>query len=67
MELATKMQEVLNDYYYDNCDDESKLKRVKATAAAFLSGAIDGAVIVYPWMLISLFAAGRKIRKLEKQ
>ena len=66
MELATKMQEVLNDYYYDNCDDESKLKRVKATAA-FLSGAIDGAVIVYPWMLISLFAAGRKIRKLEKQ
>mgnify|MGYP006886103836 CR=1 FL=1 len=67
MDLATKMQEVLNDCYYDNCDDESRPKRVKATTAAFLSGAIDGAVIVYPLMLISFFAAGRKIKKLEKQ
>lgn len=60
MDLATKMQEVLNDCYYDNCDDESRLKRVKATAAAFLSGAIDGAVIVYPLMLISLFCSRKK-------
>lgn len=67
MDLATMMQEALTDYYYDNCDDESRLKRVKATSAAFLSGAIDGAVIVYPLMLISLFAAVRKIKKLEKQ
>lgn len=35
MDLATMMQEALTDYYYDNCDDESRLKRVKATSAAF--------------------------------
>lgn len=44
-----------------------KLDRVKARAAAMCSGAIDGAVIIYPFMLVSLYVARAKIKKLEER
>lgn len=67
MEFASKWQETLHDIWDENWDSDKKLDRVKARAAAMCSGAIDGAVIIYPFMLVSLYVARAKIKKLEER
>jgi hypothetical protein len=63
MNLATKMQDKLNEVYWENFDSDSKLKKAKANLAAFTCGAIDGAVIMYPFVLAALCYANWKTRK----
>lgn len=67
MNFASEWQEKLHDIWDENWDSDKKLDRVKARAAAMCSGAIDGAVIMYPIMLVSLFVASAKIKKLEER
>lgn len=66
MNLATNLQEKLDEVYWDNCNKDSKLKKCKANGAALLCGAIDGAVLIYPFMFAALIVANKKIRDLSK-
>ncbi len=52
MNLATKMQKKLDEVYYDNYYQNSRIGKVKAILAALGSGAIDGAIIAYPIIMI---------------
>lgn len=64
--MATKLQKKCDEVYWDNILEDSKLKKCKAYGAAFLGGAIDGAVIAYPMLLIGCIAAGKQLKKLSK-
>lgn len=66
MMLATLLQEKCEEVYYENITEDSIWKKCTAILAAMISGAIDGAVIVYPFMLISLMIAKHKLAKLIK-
>lgn len=66
MNMAKHLQEKLDEVYDDNIFEDSKLKKCKACGAAFLSGAIDGAVIAYPFMLAGLIVANKKLKELSK-
>lgn len=65
MEMAKHLQEALNEVYWDNIFEDSKVKKAKAIGAAFLSGAIDGAVIAYIPLVIGSFLAANEIKKLK--
>ena len=65
MNFASKWQEKLEDVWYENWYSDRKRDKAKAIAAAMCSGIIDGAVIIYPVMLVGLLAANGKIKKLE--
>lgn len=67
MNMATKLQKKCDEVWDENYYEDSKLKKAKAIGAAMLSGAIDGAVIVYPIMLVGLIAANRELKKLRNQ
>lgn len=67
MKMATKLQKKCDEVWDENYYEDSKLKKAKAIGAAMLSGAIDGAVIVYPIMLVGLIAANRELKKLRNQ
>lgn len=60
MRLATKIQDKLDDIYYDNVFKDSKISKAKALGSALLSGAIDGAIIAFPILMIGCIA---KIKK----
>lgn len=66
MSMAKHLQEKLDEVYWDNYG-EGKLGTAKAVGAAFLSGAIDGAVIVYPFLLISCVMATKELKKLKSE
>lgn len=66
MMLATLLQEKCEEVYDSNIAENSIWKKRKALLAAVLSGAIDGAVIAYPFMLISLMIANYKLETLRK-
>ena len=55
MMLASLLQEKCKEVYDSNIAENSIWKKRKALLATFLSGAIDGAVIAYLPMLISLW------------
>lgn len=63
MGLATELQEKLMETFDDNINSERKVDRFKAILAAFISGAIDGAVVMYPFMCTALFAVAFCNRK----
>ena len=57
MNMASKIQKKCDEVWDENYFEDSKLKKLKATGAAILSGFIDGAVIAYPIMVgINLYA-----------
>ena len=57
MNYASKIQKKCDEIWDENYFEDSKLKRLKATGAAILSGFVDGAVIAYPFMLgINLYS-----------
>ena len=66
MMLATLLQEKCEEVYYENITEDSIKKKCTAILAAIISGVIDGAVIVCPFMLISLMIASHKLEKLRK-
>ena len=66
MDLAKQMQEKLYEVYVDNYDSDSKLKKLKAVLAAMAGGAIDGAVIAYPVMLVALMLTTKKLKNSKK-
>ena len=66
MMLATLLQEKCEEVYYENITEDSIGKKCIANLAAMISGAIDGAVIAYPFMLISLIIASHQLAKLRK-
>ena len=61
MKLATWIQDKLDDIYYDNMSDDSKISKVKCVGSAILSGAIDGAIIAFP-ILITGCIINKKIK-----
>ena len=67
MNLATKMQEKLEDIWNENWVSDRKRDKVKAVTAALCSGAIDGFVLMGPIMLAGLFAKNHKIAKLQNK
>ena len=67
MNLATKMQEKLEDIWNENWVSDRKRDKVKAVTAALCSGAIDGFVLMGPIMLAGLFAKNHKIEKLQNK
>ena len=66
MMLATLLQAKCYEVYYENITEDSIWKKCIANLAAIISGGIDGAVIIYPYMLISLMIASHKLVKLRK-
>lgn len=66
MMLATLLQAKCEEVYYENITKDSIIKKCTAILAATISGGIDRAVIVYPFMLISLMIASHKLAKLRK-
>ena len=66
MMLATLLQQKCEEVYWENITEDSIWKKCTAILAAMFSGGIDGAVIVYPFMLISLMIANHKLAKLIK-
>ena len=66
MKLATLLQEKCEEVYWENITKDSIRKKCTAILAVMISGGIDGAVIVYPYMLISLMIATHKLVKLRK-
>ena len=52
MKLATKIQNKLDNIYYNNVFKDSKISKAKAIGSALLSGAIDGAIIAFPILII---------------
>lgn len=66
MMLATLLQAKCEEVYYENITEDSIWKKCIAKLAAMISGAIDGAVIVYPFVLISVIIANHKLAKLRK-
>lgn len=69
MELATMIQTKCSEIYDENYG-EGKLRTLKAIGAAMLSGAVDGAVIAYPFVLGSLmivvhYVSSKNIEKEE--
>lgn len=67
MNFASKWQEKLEDVWDENWDSDRKRDKAKAIAAAMCSGFIDGAVFIYPVMLVILYVARAKIKKLEER
>ena len=51
MNMASKIQNKCDEIWDENFYEDSKLKKLKAAGATILSGAIDGAVIAYPFMV----------------
>ena len=51
MNMASKIQNKCDEIWGENWYKDSKLKKLKAVGATILSGAIDGAVTVYPIMI----------------
>lgn len=66
MMLATLLQAKCEEVYYENITEDSIWKKCIANLAAIISGGIDGAVIVYPFMFISLMIVNHKLEKLRK-
>ena len=66
MMLATLLQAKCEEVYYENITEDSIWKKYTAILAAMFSGGIDGAVIMYPFMLISLTIASHQLAKLRK-
>lgn len=66
MKLASLLQEKCEEVYYSNIAENSIWKKCKALLAAFLSGVIDGAVIMYLPMQISLWLISYKASKQQK-
>lgn len=67
MELATMIQTKCREIYDENYG-EGKLRTLKAIGAAMLSGAVDAAVIVYPYVLGSLILVTKVMTKnIEKE
>lgn len=66
MMLASLLQEKCEEVYDSNIAEDSIWKKCKASLAAFLSGAIDGAVIAYLPMLISLWLISYDTTKQQK-
>lgn len=66
MMLATLLQAKCVEVYYENITEDSIWKKCTAILAAMFSGGIDGTVIAYPIMLISLTIAGHKLAELRK-
>lgn len=53
-----KMDEVVSN-------PEEKHANLKAFVLGAIEGTIDGAVIAYPFLIVSLFVAGSQIKKLK--
>lgn len=66
MRYATELQDWCDDIWAENWYSTSKLNKCKAYSAAMLSGAIDGAVIMYPIVLTALILRNKQIKKLLK-
>lgn len=54
-----KMDEVVSN-------PEEKHANLKAFGLGAIEGAIDGAVIMYPLLVVGLFASGNKLSKLKE-
>lgn len=65
MGITRYLQDYLEEVYDDNILEDSKAKKAKAIGAAFLSGAIDGAVFVYPFLMVSCVMATKELKKLK--
>lgn len=66
MMLATLLQEKCEEVYWENITKDSIRKKCTAILAVMISGAIDGAVIAYPFMLISSMIDSHQLAKLRK-
>lgn len=66
MMLATKLQNKLMEIYDEKIFEDSKFSKVQAVSAAFASGVIDGAVIMYPYLLICMMLIAHEAKKLNK-
>lgn len=68
MGLATMIQEKCKEIYDENYGT-GKLGTLKAIGAGILGGAVDGAVIAYPFMLGSLVLVNKVMTKknIEKK
>lgn len=62
---ATAIQEWCLDIWRENWNSTSKLNTCKAFGAAMLSGAIDGAVFMYPIVLTALIMSNKQNKKLK--
>lgn len=51
---------------FDEIDENTKHPYLKAFGLGAIEGAIDGAVIAYPFLVVSAFIVGHKLKKLEK-
>lgn len=65
MELATGLQKICKEVYYENIGNDSMLDKAKAVGAAMLSGAIDGACIVYIPLVVSNLVLRRQLKKTK--
>lgn len=65
MMLATLLQAKCEEVYYENITEDSIWKKCTAILAAMFSGGMDAAVILYPFVHISLEIANRKLAKLK--
>lgn len=64
--MARYLQEKLEEIWNENITKDSKVSKLKAVSAASASGAIDGAVLMYPYLLICCCIAQHNLRKLNK-
>ena len=60
MKLATKIQDKLDDIYYDNVFKDSKISKAKALGSALLSGVIDGTIIAFPILMVGCMIKFKK-------
>lgn len=59
MELATMIQEKCKEIFDENYGT-GKIGTIKAIGASILSGAVDGAVIAYPIVLVTKVMTKKK-------
>lgn len=60
MRLATKIQDKLDDIYYDNMLEDGIISKAKCIGSAILSGVIDGTIIAFPILMIGCIAKFKK-------
>ena len=66
--MTTSITGKILEWTEDKMDNihESKHPYLKAFGLGMIEGAIDGAVLAYPFLIAGLFIAGKKLKNLEK-